>query len=245
MLLKLFRISICISSFLYTFYVLCNFTYFLSKLKTANHELQQGLILKTLWILLLNTSLLSIFILQHSVMASDIVKDFYYKFNIEDIERSVFNMSSAAVLHFLMSTWQSIPWSLIWNFNIDGNDKMSFVISFLHFTGWLIVYTGCVMMDISELAGIKQVYYKISGRPRPMAMKSRELQRYFMHMRHPSFSGFLIILWVYPVMTIDRFILASLLTVYMILMWTIDQDDYNYHSIIISRKERELGNKMF
>jgi hypothetical protein len=134
-------------------------------------------------------------------MASDSVKDLYYKFNLEDIERSVYNMSSAAVLHLLISKWQSIPWLLFWNYNIVQNSKLLFIISALHFIGWSIIYSGCVMMDISELAGIKQVYYKISGRPRPMAMKSRELQRYFMHMRHPSFTGFLIILWIHPVMT--------------------------------------------
>lgn len=148
----------------------------------------------------MNTSLLSAFILQHSVMASDAVKDFYYKFNIEDIERSVYNASSAAVLHLLTSEWQTVPWATIWNFDTSQNTALWFTVSFSHFISWCIIYSGCVMMDISELAGLKQVYYKISGRPRPMALKSRELQRYFSHMRHPSFTGFLIILWIYPLM---------------------------------------------
>ncbi|OXU32295.1 hypothetical protein TSAR_007071 [Trichomalopsis sarcophagae] len=248
MISKALRIAVCTTSFLYTFYVLCNFTYFLSKpIEYDSSVLQQeeSLVLKTLWILLINASLLSAFILQHSAMASDSVKNFYYKFNIEDIERSVYNASSAAVLHILISEWQPLPWASIWNFSTSENSKLWFLISAFHVIGWCIVYSGCVMMDISELAGIKQVYYKMSGRPRPMAVKSRELQRYFMHMRHPSFTGFLLVLWIYPLMSLDRLLLASLLTMYMIMMWTIDQDDYNYHSIVIARKQRELSNKIY
>lgn len=137
---------------------------------------------------------------QHSVMAMDFFKDFYYNFDIEDMERSIYNASSAAVLHLLLQNWQPVPWASIWNFSASQSNYLWFTISAFQVLGWSIVYAGCVMMDISELAGLKQVYYKLSGRPRPMAMKSRELQRYFMHMRHPSLTGFLIILWIYPIM---------------------------------------------
>ncbi|XP_058809204.1 nurim homolog [Phymastichus coffea] len=249
MISKIFRIAVCTSSFLYTFYVLCKLTYFLSKpveyKESDELELEENLVLKTLWILIINITLLSVFIIQHSVMAMDVVKDIYFNLNMEDIERSIYNASSAAVLHLLVKQWQSIPWISVWNFSTSQSNYLWFTISACQVIGWCIVYAGCVMMDISELAGLKQVYYKLSGRPRPMTIKSRELQRFFLHMRHPSLTGFLIILWIYPLMSIDRLLLASILSSYMILMWSIDYEDYSYQSIMISKKQREFNTETY
>ncbi|XP_014208556.1 nurim homolog [Copidosoma floridanum] len=247
MFTKVLRVAVCTCSFFYTFYVLCHLTYFLSKRidydENVESEKGENLAVKALWHSLINFGLISVFILQHSVMASDSVKDLYAKFNVEDVERSIYNISASAVLHFLISTWMPVPWVFLWNFNNLQGGVLWYILSLIQVIGWCIVYIGCIMMDISELAGLKQVYYKLSGRPCPMALKSRELQRYFMHMRHPSFTGFLMILWIHPLMSIDRFMMASLLTAYMALMWTIDMGDYSYHSIIITRKEMEINYK--
>ena len=148
----------------------------------------------------MNTSLISAFILQHSVMASDLIKNFYYKFEIEDIERSIYNASSSAILYLVMSYWQPVPWVSIWKFDTSEESYSWIVVNVSHLLAWSLVYCGCCMMDLAELFGLKQVYYKLSGRPRPLTMKSQDLQRYLMHMRHPSFLGFLVILWVYPLM---------------------------------------------
>ncbi|KAJ8665009.1 hypothetical protein QAD02_006671 [Eretmocerus hayati] len=244
MISKTLRVIVCTTSFVYTSYVLWQLTYFLSKpIDPAKTDFtrDESPILRALWILLINTSLLSAFMLQHSVMASDFVKNFYYQLNIEDIERSVYNAISSAILHFLICEWQCTPWAYIWNYASEHNHKLWLFTNIAHIVGWGIVYSGCVMMDIADLSGLKQVYYKITGRPRPLSMKSKELQKYYMHMRHPSFIGFLIILWVYPLMSLDRLLLAVLLTLYMALLWTIEQDDYNYHSTMVARKERDLN----
>lgn len=72
--------------------------------------------------------------------------------------------------------------------------------SSLHVFAWSIVYSGCIMMDIAELCGLKQIWYRVSKINSPLDKKSRELRRYMRHMRHPSFTGFLFILWIYPIM---------------------------------------------
>ncbi|XP_015585946.1 nurim homolog [Cephus cinctus] len=246
MISKSFSIAVCTSSFLYTFYILCNLMYFLSTHNENQKTLLQttkaeNLNLSTTWALLMNACLLSSFMLQHSVMASNYAKEIYSKLDIQDLERSIYNASSAAVLHLLMRYWQSVPWVSIWDIDTAHNNTLWLVFSGFHVLGWFIVYSGCLMMDISELAGLKQVYYKISARPSPMAMKSLELQRYYAHMRHPSFSGFLIILWLHPFMTVDRFLLATIVTLYMVLMWSIDENDYNYHANVIRRKRLQLS----
>lgn len=154
-----------------------------------------------LWLLIVNMSLLSIFMLQHSLMASDFVKHLFCKFHMDYMERNIYNVTSAITLHLLFNQWQIISSITLWNVNTSSNSTAWFIFTALHVLAWSIIYSGCLMMDISELAGIKQVYYKFSSRPSPMVMKSKELLRYYSHMRHPSFTGFLIILWIYPYMT--------------------------------------------
>ncbi|KAF3422057.1 hypothetical protein E2986_01134 [Frieseomelitta varia] len=244
MFIKFVSAVVCISCFSYTFYILCNLTYFLS-----SHNENKGVITvpekdedtdSVIWMLIINMSLLSIFMLQHSLMASNFVKHLFCKLHVDYIERSIYNVTSAMTLHLLFTNWQTISSVALWKINTSHNNVLWYTFTAFHVLAWSIIYSGCLMMDISELAGIKQVYYKFSFRPSPMLMKSKELLRYYSHMRHPSFTGFLIILWIYPYMTLDRLLLALILTVYMTLMWTIDKEDYNYHENLVKRKQREL-----
>ena len=133
-------------------------------------------------------------------MASDFVKQIYRYLKIEDIERSIYNAFSAAALHLITKTWLPTPDVLLWNIDTTENSKIWLAVTSIHILGWFVIYSGCLMMDISELVGLKQVYYKFHGWPCPLSMKSKELRRYYAHMRHPSFTGFLMILWIYPYM---------------------------------------------
>lgn len=241
-----FGIVICAGSFLYTFHVLYNFMYFTSAHNENYKTLVQtptddNMIVISLWKLFQNTCLLSVFMLQHSAMSSKFIKNIYENLNIPDIERSIYNGFSSAALHFVISYWQAVPWISFWNFDTSTNNKLWIFFTCLHLLGWFIIYSGCVMLDISELSGLKQVYYKISNRPCPMSTKSKEYQRYLLHMRHPSFIGFLLILWMHPFMTLDRFLLSSILSAYMLIMWTIDEEDCQYHATNVYRKHRELS----
>ncbi|XP_043586671.1 nurim homolog [Bombus pyrosoma] len=245
MFVKCISVVVCTICFLYTFYILSNLTYFLSNVSNKNKETitsseKDEDTESVLWLLIINMSLLSIFMFQHSLMASNVVKHLFCKLHMDYMERSIYNVTSAMTLHLLFNKWQTISSIALWNVNISFNNVLWFTFTALHVLAWSIIYSGCLMMDISELVGIKQVYYKFSFRPSPMLMKSKELLRYYSHMRHPSFTGFLIILWVYPHMTLDRLLLALILSIYMTLMWTIDKEDYDYHANLVKRKQREL-----
>ncbi|XP_063979373.1 nurim homolog [Diachasmimorpha longicaudata] len=235
------------TSFLYTFHVLYNFMYFTScqsydkNILVKKASTDDDLYLTSLWKLMINTSLLSVFMLQHSFMVNKTVKHVYDKLCILELERSVYNAASAAALHLIMKNWEVIPSISLWHIDTTASNKLWLMFSGFHLLAWFVIYSGCVMLDISELTGLKQVWYKMSNRPCPMSTKSREYQRYLLHMRHPSFTAFLIILWVHPLMTIDRFLMASIITVYMLIMWAIDEKDYYYHAMNVDRKRRELS----
>ncbi|XP_050450962.1 nurim homolog [Cataglyphis hispanica] len=244
MILNVLSITMCASSFVYTCYILCNLTYFLSSHNSKDERLRvvsdDNAIQSSLWSLLIDMSLLTIFILQHSIMANDFTKHIFFKLHIEYLNRSIYNACSSASLHFLINKWQQSPALIVWKID-TSNDTIWILFSGLHVFFWCIIYSGCIMMDIAELCGLKQVWYRVSGKNSPLDTKSRELRRYMRHMRHPSFIGFLAILWIYPFMSMDRLLLAIILTIYMVLMWTIDSEDYSYHIRYFRQKQIELS----
>lgn len=193
------------------------------------------------WPMLVDMCLLSVFMIQHSVMSTEFAKRLFSRLRIEYTNRSVYNVASSLCLHLLLSNWRSVPPVALWKVDTLTSNFSWYMFTGCHVLAWSIIYSGCLMVDISELAGLKQIYYKISCLPDPMEIKSRELSRYYSHMRHPSFTGFLIILWIHPFMTIDRTLLATVLTAYMALMWNIDEEDNNYHTMLFRRKKLELS----
>ncbi|XP_029667784.1 nurim homolog isoform X1 [Formica exsecta] len=244
MILNVLSIIVCASSFVYTCYILCNLTYFLSSHNSKDESLRvvsdDNAIQSTLWSLLIDMLLLTIFIFQHSIMANDFTKHIFFKLHIEYLSRSIYNACSSASLHFLINKWQQSPALTVWKID-TSNDTIWILFSGLHVFFWCIIYSGCIMMDIAELCGFKQVWYRVSGKNSPLDTKSKELRRYMRHMRHPSFIGFLAILWIYPFMSMDRILLAIILTIYMVLIWTIDSEDYGYHIRYFRQKQIELS----
>lgn len=242
---KIASVAICIACVSYTAFILCNLMYFLSN-HNENKEAIASLkedesIESVLWFLIVDVSLLSIFMLQHSLMATDFAKHLFCKLRIDYMERSIYNVASAISLHLLFNNWRTVSSVALWKVNTSSSDSLWFTFTAFHALAWTIIYCGCVMMDLGELSSIKQIYYKFSNRPSPMAMKSKGLLRFYSHMRHPSFTGFLIVLWIHPYMTLDRLFLASILTIYMASMWTIDKEDCDYHANLVKRKQRELS----
>lgn len=75
-----------------------------------------------------------------------------------------------------------------------------------------------------------------------MSYKSPEFRRLLGHVRHPSFVGLTIILWVTNIMTLDRLILAIIWTLYMYIAWNTDDNDVVYHKSQFLRKKAELTN---
>ncbi|XP_032672039.1 nurim homolog [Odontomachus brunneus] len=239
MIANVFSVIVSIFNFLYTTYIWCSLTYFLSNLNIYIHS-DDNKEQDNLWSLLLDMLLIAAFILQHSLMASNKFKQICCKLHIEYLSRSIYNICNSATIHFLINNWQQVSFHF-WYINISENNVLWVIFNSLHVFAWSFIYSGCIMMDIAELYGLKQVFYRLSGRNSPLDNKSNGLKRYMKHMRHPSFIGFLISLWLYPFMSLDRLLLATVLTGYMMMRWTMDSEDYSYHVRHFRRKQIELS----
>ncbi|XP_012886674.1 PREDICTED: nurim isoform X2 [Dipodomys ordii] len=91
------------------------------------------------------------------------------------------------------------------------------------------VYVACTALAL-------QVYYHVLGLGEPLALKSPRALRLFSHLRHPVCVELLMVLWVVPTLSIDRLLLAFLLTLYLGLAHGLDQQDLGYLRVQLQRK---------
>ncbi|KAJ8915846.1 hypothetical protein NQ315_004659 [Exocentrus adspersus] len=226
-----------------TFSSVIDLTYFLSVPGFNNFKViisqEQDPWLYTSWGLLVDTALLTLFVLQHSLLASSKIKDIFNSYGLQVIYRTLYVITTSAALLVLIKYWIGTPHVILWQYNMSHR-PVFLLYSCIHVVAWLIIYVGNICTDVTELLGIKQVYYSMVKLPDPNVRKSFQLQRLTKHMRHPSFLAFVLIFWVYPVMSLDRLLLATILTCYMYIAWNPDDRDYHYHKLQYERKYHEL-----
>ncbi|XP_065161118.1 nurim homolog [Atheta coriaria] len=231
-----FKAGIALTGFLSSFYTMVDLMFFLSNpnFSIAPNKTELSNVSWT-WALIMNTLLVSIFALQHSLLAMKPVKDLFKEYGLRDIERSIYIITTSLALELLIKNWHYTHNNVLWQFSTD-NHSTYWLYILAHATSWILIYIGSVCMDINELLGLKQIYYSLRGFPDPLNCKSIELRNLYAHMRHPSFIGFIIIFWFVPVMRFDRVLLAAFLSLYMYIAWKTDDMDLNYQKCQISRK---------
>ncbi|KAK7486443.1 hypothetical protein BaRGS_00022367 [Batillaria attramentaria] len=166
--------------------------------------------------LLKDLLLVAVFVLQHSLMATKRWKELLANtFQITASERLLYNLATSLALTTLMNNWVSTPELLLWEVNTRDNFDLRLVFNVLHGVCWCLIILQCMVMDPLELVGIKQLLYYHEHKRPPMSYKSFELQKFYKHMRHSGATCLWIIMWVHPVMTADRLLLALLLTFYL------------------------------
>ncbi|XP_078251122.1 nurim-like [Rhinoraja longicauda] len=192
---------------------------------------------KVLLTLAFDLALLVIFILQHSLMAAETVKNWTLAcFGV--LQRSLYVFSTAASLQLLMRFWQPIQAApLLWNISREPWATWFPLICFIvHIIAWLIIFSIVLIFDYAELMGLKQVYYHCLALGDPMELKSQRAQRLYSHLRHPVFLEFLVVLWLVPSLSLDRLLLSATFTLYLVLGHGLDQQDYRYLRAQLDKK---------
>ncbi|XP_055382655.1 nurim homolog [Condylostylus longicornis] len=234
--------------FVYTFYVVGKLMLFLSnpgatsiKYTWILNILDNQSRLETAFVALVFDALYVIlFILQHSLMKSNLIIAIFEKTGLGLIERSVYCLTSSLCLYYLIENWLSAPTIVLWQINVADNPSLWWMFVLVHVFAWIVIYGGSLIMDLPEIMGLKHVYYDIKDYAPPMAYKSFELRHLYGHIRHPSFIGFLIVLWFTNLMTVDRLLLSIMLSLYMYVAWSTDHNDVIYQKCQLQRKREEL-----
>ncbi|CAG9856367.1 unnamed protein product [Phyllotreta striolata] len=218
-----------------TLYVAVEFIYFISVPKVQPYRKDSDVVT---WSLLVNVALLSVFYLQHSLMATSKMKDIFQAYGFEMVFRSVYSIATSGILLCLIRNWKTTN-VILWSLNLNYKPLWWLFVS-AHIVAWVVIYVSNMCRDVTELLGLKQVFYSLRNLPDPNLKKSVEYQNLNNHMRHPSFSAFALLFWFTPLMSLDRMLLAVILTGYMYVTWNTTRNDYYYVKYQLERKRFSL-----
>jgi protein-S-isoprenylcysteine O-methyltransferase Ste14 len=173
----------------------------------------------TMQALIVNLVLMSIFAIQHSVMARPQFKRWWTKFVPRSVERTTYVLLASLALVLLFWQWRPMP-AVVWQI---ADPRIAMAVTGLSFVGWLIVLTSTFLINHFELFGLHQVANNLVGRPMPAPRFRMPLFYHFV--RHPIYLGFIIAFWAAPTMTIGHLLFAAVTTAYIFVgIWLEERD---------------------
>jgi methanethiol S-methyltransferase len=163
--------------------------------------------------------LLSIFAVQHSLMARRGFKRMWTRIVPPSVERSTYVLLSSLALLLIYWQWQPLP-EPVWTVT---SSLGAGVLAVLFWAGWGIVLTSTFLLDHFELFGLRQVWARVRGEEVPTPQFRTPL--FYKFVRHPIYMGFTIAFWSAAVMSQGHLLFAILTTGYMIVgIWLEERD---------------------
>jgi protein-S-isoprenylcysteine O-methyltransferase Ste14 len=171
--------------------------------------IDDGTITPTIDAFVVNLLLLSLFAVQHSVMARKPFKQWWTQFVPQSVERSSYVLLASVALILLFWQWRPMP-GIVWQVS---DNAAATALQALSFAGWLLVLISTFLINHFELFGLRQVLAKLAGRSIPEA--SFKTPGIYKVVRHPLYLGFIVAFWATPVMTVGHLLFAAVTTAYI------------------------------
>jgi len=161
--------------------------------------------------LLIDTLLLGIFAVQHSVMARPAFKRMLTKLIPEPAERSTYVLLSSVVFIALFAFWQPIG-GVIWNFTDPSlRNAANLALGF----GFALVLVASFVINHFDLFGLRQVWLYLIGKPYTHLEFRTPL--FYKYVRHPLYIGWFTAFWATPTMTGAHLLFAVMTSAYMLM----------------------------
>jgi len=167
-----------------------------------------------------NLALMSLFAIQHSLMARQPFKNWWGQYVPKSIERSTYVLLSSLGLALLFWQWRPIP-DTVWTI---ANPSLAAAVLGLSLLGWLTVLSSTFLINHFELSGLYQVANKFTDRAMPSPRFYRPLLYRFV--RHPIYLGFIVAFWAASVMTLGHLLFAAVTTAYIFLGIFLEERDH-------------------
>ena len=158
-----------------------------------------------------NILLITLFGIQHSLMARLWFKKWWTKYIPEPVERSTYVLFTCLILMVLFYFWQPTD-GYIW---VIKNGYLRGLMLALFALGWLIMLISSFIINHFDLFGLRQVYLYFQGKTyTPLRFR---INQFYNFIRHPLYLGFLLAFWSAPSMSTTRLLFAIGMTIYVFL----------------------------
>jgi methanethiol S-methyltransferase len=169
--------------------------------------------------LLIDTALLGLFAVQHSLMARPWFKRAWTRVVPEAAERSTYVLFSSLALLLLFWQWRPVG-GVVWNVESQAGRLGVYG---LYFFGWLLLLASTFMIDHFDLFGLRQVWRHLLGRP--YSQPEFRTPGLYRLVRHPIYLSWLCIFWAAPRMTAAHMVFALATTAYIFVAVRFEERD--------------------
>lgn len=163
--------------------------------------------------------ILILFLVPHSIMARPRFKAQWTRLVPAAAERATYILFSGVTLLLLIAFWRPLP-AVLWAAESDAAAIAAYA---LYAFGWTMIVVSTFAIDHFSFFGLRQVWETITGRrPRRNGLSQ---SWFYAVVRHPISLGWIIVFFATPVMTVGHLLLASVMTVYILVVTPIEERD--------------------
>jgi protein-S-isoprenylcysteine O-methyltransferase Ste14 len=169
--------------------------------------------------IVVNLLVLTVFALQHSVMARPAFKRWWTRIVPQPVERTTYVLLASAALLLLYWQWRPIP-AVAWSVSHPAGIV---ILQAVFWSGWALALASTFLISHFELFGLRQVWARLRGYelPKPV-FRTPSLYK---QVRHPLYLGFLLVFWAAPTMSVGHLLFAAASTGYILIGIFLEERD--------------------